>query len=309
MADTARELSPALRPYRGWVTDPARWALFRPRPGDVIVCTPSKSGTTWTQTIVAMLLHGGPDLPAPMHAISPWIDAGFSPAGEVMASVEAQGGRRVVKTHTPADGFPRWDGVQVVAVYRHPLDVLLSHRRHATNIRAGTGALGVEPHAALDIFLKRQADITNFDDDSLASLAVHYRQTALSGRIPDLVLLHYADMLRDGAAAVARIAAGIGVAATPGLIDAIARATGFAEMKSAAARFVPEGGRGFWNDETAFFDRGGAGKWAGQFSDAELADYRRRLGEELPDRETRDWLEYGGTLRGRPGLAAAQGTT
>ena len=45
----------------------------------------------------------------------------------------AQKGRRVVKTHAPADGFPIWEGVTVVAVYRHPLDVFFSLRKHVDN--------------------------------------------------------------------------------------------------------------------------------------------------------------------------------
>ena len=39
-------LGPAARLYRGQVTRPERWATWVPRKGDILVCTPSKSGTT-----------------------------------------------------------------------------------------------------------------------------------------------------------------------------------------------------------------------------------------------------------------------
>ena len=60
---TASELKPAARIYAGSMTVPSRWEHYHPRNGDVIVATPAKAGTTWTQAIVAMLLHQTTDLP------------------------------------------------------------------------------------------------------------------------------------------------------------------------------------------------------------------------------------------------------
>ena len=135
MTNSAPMIGPASRRYSGHIVRPERWATFSPRRGDIIVCTPSKSGTTWTQTILAMLLHRGPDLPMKIPVLSPWIDADIGiPESEVSAALDAQGGRRVVKTHTPLDGFPVWDGVIVVTVYRHPLDVFFSLRKHYANM-------------------------------------------------------------------------------------------------------------------------------------------------------------------------------
>ncbi|QIG46562.1 sulfotransferase domain-containing protein [Nordella sp. HKS 07] len=126
-------LASATADYRGDVITPERWSTWEPRKGDIVVCTPLKCGTTWTQTILAMLLHGGRNIPDHVHAISPWVDAALGDAEEVASALARQRGRRVVKTHTPADGFPVWDGVTVVAVYRHPLDMFFSLRKHALN--------------------------------------------------------------------------------------------------------------------------------------------------------------------------------
>ena len=126
----AEILKPANETYRGVITNPERWRTWQPRKGDILVCTPPKCGTTWTQTMTAMLLNGGPDLSGPVSVISPWVDVDFGEPQDVAAALAQQNGRRVVKTHTPADGFPVWDGVTVIAVYRHPLDVLFSLRKH-----------------------------------------------------------------------------------------------------------------------------------------------------------------------------------
>ena len=94
-------LAPATRTYSGDITRPERWATWVPNKGDILVCTPSKCGTTWTQTILAMLIHGGVDLPAKLPVLSPWVDADLGvSATDVAAALAAQTGRRVVKTHT-----------------------------------------------------------------------------------------------------------------------------------------------------------------------------------------------------------------
>ncbi|NNE78907.1 MAG: hypothetical protein HKN18_01425, partial [Silicimonas sp.] len=119
--------------YRGSITKPEHWDSFRPRCGDVLLATPAKSGTTWTQSMIAMLLYGTVDLPEKLGVLSPWIDGGFGTLEDSLASLDRQTGRRVIKTHTPTDGFPVWKDVPVIAVFRHPLEVFLSLRKHLAN--------------------------------------------------------------------------------------------------------------------------------------------------------------------------------
>ena len=109
------------------------WKHFRPRAGDIVVATPPKSGTTWMQAIVALLLSGDPTINVNPSHNAPWIDAA-SDVDEVMARIEAQNGRRHFKTHTPFDGIPAWPGLKYICVYRHPLDVFFSWRKHERNM-------------------------------------------------------------------------------------------------------------------------------------------------------------------------------
>jgi len=55
------------------VCDSTRWDHFKPRSGDIVVCTAPKCGTTWTQMICAMFVHGSPDLPKPLTQLSGWL--------------------------------------------------------------------------------------------------------------------------------------------------------------------------------------------------------------------------------------------
>ena len=68
-------LAPAVRAYRGSTTDPLRWVTWSPRKGDILVCTPPKCGTTWTQAMLAMLVNGSSNLPEKVPVLSPWVDA------------------------------------------------------------------------------------------------------------------------------------------------------------------------------------------------------------------------------------------
>ena len=135
MTSPAPVIAPAERFYRGERTRPERWDTWVPNKGDILVCTPPKCGTTWTQTMLPMLVHGGEELPDKLPVLSPSVEADLGvPASEVAEALAAQKGRRVIKTHAPADGFPIWEGVTVIAVYRHPLDVFFSFRKHTTNM-------------------------------------------------------------------------------------------------------------------------------------------------------------------------------
>ena len=95
-----------VRRYVGTMYDSNRWDGFELRPGDIIIATPPKCGTTWTQMICALLILQEPELPLPLNRLSPWIDMVTRARTEVFADLQAQTHRRFIKTHTPLDGIP-----------------------------------------------------------------------------------------------------------------------------------------------------------------------------------------------------------
>jgi aryl sulfotransferase len=73
--------------YRCIVADSARWDDFAFRPGDIVISTPSKCGTTWTQMLCALLIFDGPAFPGPLDEVSPWLDMNMrSPPRRIAAS-------------------------------------------------------------------------------------------------------------------------------------------------------------------------------------------------------------------------------
>ena len=280
---------PARRVFSDPVTDSSRWSAFEPRPGDIVVCTPAKSGTTWVQAILALLISGDPEVDAQVSSRSPWIDITVRPVEEVMARLEAQDHRRQVKTHSPLDCVPYWDALRYVTVYRHPIDVHFSARKHVANMRfdLGLAPMATDPAESFRAFLVNDADHLG-----LPCLLDHYRRTLEREPRPNLLRLHYADMRRDLPGAVARIAGHVGIEHAPAHLARLTEAARFESMRAAADRFAPGAGSGLWRSDAAFFDSGTSGKWRGVLGGAELSAYDAAMDAALTPEE-RAWLEWG----------------
>lgn len=245
--------------------------------------------------MLAMLLNGGPDLPDTLGAISPWVDADLGiDAQTVRQTIAALPGRRVMKTHTPADGFQIWDTIRIVAVYRHPLDVFFSLRTHIANRHVPQDhPLKASLSTALKTFLSAPMVPEDFDTDSLASIAHHYLKTARTLRGQQQTLLHYTDMIQDPRATLIHLAHENNIPTSDDVIDQILAATSLNAMRKQADQYAPAGGTGFFKSDAAFFANGGAGNWRGQLSSQDLEHYQDRMVELIPNIDERTWLETG----------------
>ena len=130
---SASEAAPARAPtrhIRDWVADSARWERYRPRPGDVVIATAPKVGTTWMQQIVRLLIFQDP-APARLGGLSPWLDARFQMPIEIaITTLEGQTHRRFLKSHLPFDALPLYDEVRYIHVARDPRDAAMSFSNH-----------------------------------------------------------------------------------------------------------------------------------------------------------------------------------
>ena len=80
----------AVRRYEASMYDSSRWDGFELRAGDIIISTPPKCGTTWTQMICALVVLQEAELPLPLDTLSPWLDMMTRPRSEVFADLGAQ---------------------------------------------------------------------------------------------------------------------------------------------------------------------------------------------------------------------------
>ena len=283
------------RHYTGKIADPNRWYEFAARPGDIVVSTPPKSGTTWTQGILALLLSGDPDVDAAISRRSPWIDITDADQDARIAALNAQNGRRQVKTHTPLDGIPLWSELRYISVFRHPIDVHFSFRRHVENMSEDVLGNVYPPDIQEGFRIFLEGD--HRDGASLVSIIDHFRSVLEFAGHENVLCLHYSDMTRDLDTSVHQIAKHIAVEYPPALMGKLVASARFENMKKNAERFAISAREGFWRKDSDFFDSGTSQKWLGVLKDSDLAVYDARMAELLDESE-RNWLENGcGTLR------------
>ncbi len=284
----------ALRTYRTAVFDSRRWQRFALRPSDIVVCTAPKAGTTWMQSIVVSLLWPDGRAPGRVMELSPWLEAEFLAFEELRARLDAQTHRRVIKSHTPADGIPIRDDVRYVVVGRDGRDVFMSFCHHheifSREVRADLDeralAEGVPPLPSWN------GDVHEFFATWLASAALlhHVASFWKLRERPNVLFVHFADLKRDLAGEMRRVAAFLEIDVPAALWPAaVARCT-FAAMKARADEIGT-----FWNFEggaQSFFFQGTNDRWRDVLRPDELAAYARRVEELLP-RDAAEWLEHG----------------
>jgi aryl sulfotransferase len=298
------------RTYQNHHLDSTRWDDFSPRPDDIVIATPYKAGTTWTQAIVANILFPDQAFPAAPWQMSPWLDMRVPPLGDLLAMLEAQTHRRFIKTHLPLNALRYFSQVKYIFISRDGRDVFMSLWNHYTNYTDQSfarfndipGRVGAElPRPPSDIhdcwrnwctrgWFEWETDGWPF----WSHLAVtqswweHRHQ-------PNILMLHYADMKADTAAAVSRIADFLGVELSQPRLESIVAAVSFDAMKQRGADYAPRGGETWKGGADTFLNKGINGRWRDVLSPAELSLYGTACERALtPD--CRDWLESGGAI-------------
>ncbi|MDX8352645.1 sulfotransferase domain-containing protein [Cognatiyoonia sp. IB215182] len=282
--------------YLGPLTDNRRWDMVKIRPDDVIVASPPKCGTTWMQTIIALLLSGDVEVETELSFKMPWVDIRVREMDEVAERLEAMTHRRCLKSHTPMDGLPLDNQAQYICVFRHPLDAHFSYRDHLRNTPLLWFDLWYLEDDPERVTFRRFLDggAEGFDTDAmpLAHILRHYKAAKALADRPNVTLFHYADMKRDLPGTFAQVAALLGVSYPADMMAQFVQVARFDNMKTNADRYAPSAGKGFFKSDEAFFQSGSSGKWHGQLTDDELAAYDAMMNAKLTSAE-RKWLEFG----------------
>jgi hypothetical protein len=286
--------------YRAFVHDSARWEGFRSRPDDIVISTPPKCGTTWTQMICALLILQQPELDVPLSTLSPWLDMLTRSRTEVFADLEAQTHRRFIKTHTPLDGLPFERRVTYICVARDPRDAAVSMDAHRANVDGERFRAACEEAARIDgVELDpdwkpplpvpgddRERFWRWVDDDTPPTRATSsllrtmwHLGTFWDRRAdPNVVLLHYDDLKSDLEGSMRRLAARLGIDVCEELWPDLVAAASFEAMKRRAGTVAPTtDGRSLWRDDRQFFRRGTSGQWRDLLDEDDLERYRRRV--------------------------------
>jgi aryl sulfotransferase len=279
--------------------DSTVWNDFAFRDDDIVIATWSKSGTTWVQQIVAQLLFNGARQ-LDVADMSPWLDLRIPPSEVKLAALEAQRHRRFIKTHLPLDALVYAPRAKYVYVGRDGRDVMWSLHNHWINgnatfyaaINDTPGRVGppIErpPTSPRDYFLTW----LERDGYPFSSFWENVRSWWAIRNLPNLLLLHFADLLADMPGEIRRIADFLEVPIDPAKQPAILEHCSFDHMKANATKSVPLGGA-FWDGGAqVFIHRGTNGRWRQELTEIDCLRYEETARREL-DEDCANWLAAG----------------
>jgi aryl sulfotransferase len=296
--------------YQHSISDSERWSAINFRDDDIVIATPSKAGTTRTQTIVAHLLFPRNDFPEPIQIMSEWVDNDRRPIEEVVASLAEQPYRRFLKTHLPLDGTPYSEKAKYIMVCRDGRDIVMSLWNHCSNysdlalarLQANAKAMGREfPVSSKDVNVFWQEWCTkgwfDWQHDGWPHWSdLHVMQSWWEYRhLPNIHLVHYANMLADTPSAIRDLAAYLAIEVDEERVAEIAEIVSFDNMKANNEKYVPSAGRGWVGGGDTFFNKGTNGRWQDEITAENLALYDKAADRVLsPD--CRHWTENAGPL-------------
>lgn len=292
--------------YQNHHLDSTRWDGFEPRDDDIIVSTPYKCGTTWTQMIIVNLIYRHAAEVPTLDQVSPWVDARMMFPLEMLEQLlEGIKERRCIKSHLALDGLPYHSQVKYVCVGRDARDVFMSLWNHWGNYtdemyeRMNTGQVGDPmPRRSDDLRATWRDWITRgwFDWESEGYPYwgnMHHIQSFWDYRhLPNILMVHYNDLTADPEGQIARIAEYLDMDVTAEEVSRIAHATQFENVKANAAQLLPGLNQAFAGGADSFIYKGTNGRWREVLTEDDVALYEQAKARVLtPD--CAEWLERG----------------
>ncbi len=280
--------------------DSTIWNDFRFRDDDIIIATYAKSGTTWMQQIVAQLLFNGAE-GMEVAEMSPWLDLRVPPKAVKLPAVEAQTHRRFLKTHLPVDALVFSPRAKYLYLGRDGRDVVWSFYNHHANANQAwyealndtPGRVGPPIGPPCDSVVQYFRDWLDRDGHPFWPLWENVRGWWAIRELPNVLLVHFADLKADMPGEIRRIAAFLDTPIDESRWDDILHHCSFDYMKANASRSVPLGGA-FWDGgcET-FIHKGTNGRWRDELPPEDVGRYEQRALAELGEACAR-WLASGG---------------
>ncbi|MCH9672290.1 MAG: sulfotransferase domain-containing protein [Gammaproteobacteria bacterium] len=300
------ELPKISRTYQSVLLDSRRWDGFVPRADDIVISTSYKGGTTWTQAICGALIFQSPHAPGALDDISPWLDMAAYPLDSVLGRLEAQEHRRYIKTHLPLCALPFYEKVKYIFVGRDGRDVWMSMWNHWNNMKPealaalnkSRGHLGPtlptpgdDMGAAFDAWLSTPTFEWEKDGYPFWSHHFHAQSWWDFRHQPNLLFVHFADLLDDLDGQMRRIAQFLNIEVDEATWTELVHSVTFKEMQSNARERAPGGNGGMWKDPQRFFHRGQNRRWEGALTPIQIQRYEQFVRDTLCP-ELVDWLVH-----------------
>ncbi|MDP1556564.1 MAG: sulfotransferase domain-containing protein [Hyphomonas sp.] len=279
--------------------DSTIWNDLAFRDDDIIISTYAKSGTSWTQQMIAQMMFGG-DPELAVAEMSPWLDLRVPPKQVKLPEVESQTHRRFLKTHLPVDALVFSPSAKYIYIGRDGRDVVWSLYNHHANANAlwyealndTPGRVGPPIGPPPDDIRTYWHDWMEKDGYPFWPFWENIRSWWAIRDLPNVHMVHFADLKRDMPGEMRRMAAFLNIKIDESRWDRIVEYCRFDWMKANATKSVPLGGA-FWDaGAEVFINKGVNGRWAETLTADESAAYEARAVAEL-GQACADWLKTG----------------
>jgi len=277
----------------------AIWNDFEFRDNDIVIATYAKSGTTWFQQIVSQLIFNG-EAGLEVAEMSPWMELRIPPKEIKFAEVEKQSHWRFLKIHLPVDALVFSPKAKYIYIGRDGRDVVWSFYNHHLNANkawyeALNDTLGrVGPPIAPPGKPVREYFLDWLDQDgfSIWSFWENIRTWWKIRKLPNVMMLHFADLKANMPAEIRRIASFLEIPIDENNWVAIVKHCTFNYMKENASQSVPLGGA-FWDGGAeTFIYKGTNGRWHDTLTAEDISAYEQKALDELGP-ECARWLVNG----------------
>jgi aryl sulfotransferase len=269
------------------VIDSSLWNDFEFRDDDIVIATYPKVGTTLTQQIVSQLIFDG-DPGIYGMALSPWIDFRITP--DAPARARAQTHRRFLKTHLALEHLVYSPRAKYIQVGRDAHDIIWSAHNHLENMSPPTIA-GLPPPPTVNPDIRKYYHDFLDGPAQLDPLWSHIQGWWDARALPNMLVLHFNDLVADTAGQFRRIADFLDIAIDEARLPGMVAHCSLAHMRKVAEHddFLNSH---FREGAKTFLHKGVNGRWRDVLSQAEIDRCDEIAARELtPDCAA--WLRSG----------------
>jgi len=245
---------------------------FVAKDGDVFVVTYPRSGTTWTEQMVHLLVNNGVQGEQRLTDAVPWLETLPHRPNGMLEFLKTMPQRRLFTSHLPYPLMPHLNNTtaKIVYVARNPKDVAISTYFHNQSKGGYEGTW--EEH--FQLFLSSDVGFGPYFDHVLP----WWQASRKDNRI---LFLKYEDMKHDHAGNVAKLASFLDLHPDPQLISTVVTLSSFKSMTSNENTnfdWVPQKA-----DKPKHFRKGDIGDWRNHFSPEQSRQMDTLFMEKMKD--------------------------